>query len=387
MTEHEFYFDNSATTKISEYALSSVLQGYEEFGNPSSLHSKGATASKKMKNAALAVAGLMGAEQKGSIIFTSGGTEANNIAVLGGFYSKKRKPGDTVMITDSEHASVELPAQKLERDGFKVLRVPTINGRLDVDFIKQNLSPSVVLASFMYVNNETGAVYDIKKAFSLIKRTFPEVITHTDAVQAYGKLRIDPAALNADMISVSSHKIHGPMGVGALFVSKNIIKAKKISPIIFGGGQQNDLRSGTENLPAILGFSAACDDARLHFDSYVSTMQSIKDKFIDKLSDVDVKINLPEEGAPHILNIRLPGIKSEVMLHFLSSKNIYVSSGSACSSNHPSVSRSLKAFGLSDFDADCSLRISVSHFNTEDEVDYVVDSLREGINTLIRRKK
>ena len=387
MTDHEYYFDNSATTKISAAALSAVMDGYENFGNPSSLHLKGANASKRIKNAALNVSRLMNAEQKGSIIFTSGGTEANNLAILGGFYSKKRKSGDAVMVSDSEHASVENAALQIEKAGYKVIRVPTKKGVLDMDFVLENLSSSIVLASFMCVNNETGALYDIKNAFSLLKRINPEVITHTDAVQAFGKVRIDPLRMNADMISVSSHKLHGPMGVGALFVSKEIIKTKKISPTVFGGGQQNDLRSGTENMPGILGFSAACEDALKNFEQNISTMKQTRDYLIEKLSSLDVKLNLPENAAPHIVNITSPGIKSEVMLHFLSAKGIYISGGSACSSNHPSVSRALKAFGLSDFDADCSIRISLSHNNTKEEVDFLVTALNEGLSSIIRRKR
>lgn len=387
MTEHEYYFDNSATTKISEAALAAVNDGFTEFGNPSSLHKKGADAAKRVKNAASSVLKLLYAEGKGSVFFTSGGTEANNIALLGGFYSKRRKSGDTVMITDSEHASIENAAKKLERDGYTVVRVPTKEGRLDLDFIRENLSSSVVMASFMSVNNETGAVYAIKEAFSMIKRCNPDIITHTDAVQAFGKIKLDVTKMCADMVSVSSHKIRGPMGVGALYVSKDILKAKKISPIVYGGGQQGDIRSGTENMPGILGFGAACDEAYAHFSEHTKAMSETREYLIEKLSGLDVKLNLPEVAAPHILNITLPQIKSEVMLHFLSAKNIYVSGGSACSSNHPAISRALKAYGLNDLQADCSIRLSLSYTNTKEEVDHVVCGIEEGLNSLIRRKK
>lgn len=387
MTEHEYYFDNSATTKISEAALAAVNYGFTEFGNPSSLHKKGADAAKRVKNAASSVLKLLYAEGKGSVFFTSGGTEANNIALLGGFYSKRRKSGDTVMITDSEHASIENAAKKLERDGYTVVRVPTKGGRLDLEFIRENLSSSVVMVSFMSVNNETGAVYAIKEAFSMIKRYNPDIITHTDAVQAFGKIKLDVTKMCADMVSVSSHKICGPMGVGALYVSKDILKAKKISPIVYGGGQQGDIRSGTENMPGILGFGAACDEAYAHFSEHTKAMCETREYLIEKLSGLDVKLNLPEVAAPHILNITLPQIKSEVMLHFLSAKNIYVSGGSACSSNHPAISRALKAFGLNDLQADCSIRLSLSYTNTKEEVDHVVCGIEDGLNSLIRRKK
>lgn len=387
MTEHEYYFDNSATTKISEAALAAMNDGFINFGNPSSLHKKGADAARRVKNAASSVLKLLNADGKGSVFFTSGGTEANNIALLGGFYSKKRKPTDTIMITDSEHASIENAAKKLERDGYTILRVPTRGGRLDLDFIRENLSSSLVMASFMSVNNETGAVYAIKEAFSMIKRYNPEIITHTDAVQALGKIKLDATRIFADMISVSSHKICGPMGVGALYVSKDILKAKKISPIVYGGGQQGDIRSGTENMPGILGFGAACEEAYSCFTEHTRAMAETRDHLVQRLSELDVKLNLPENAAPHILNITLPQIKSEVMLHFLSARNIYVSGGSACSSNHPSISRALKAFGLNDLQADCSIRLSLSYTNTKEEVDHVVCGIEEGLNSLIRRKK
>jgi len=387
MTEREYYFDNSATTKISTKALEAVMDGYESFGNPSSLHKKGADASRKLKNARTSVARLLNCEGKGSIIFTSGGTEANNIALLGGFYSKRRKPGDTVMITDSEHASVEAPAQKLEREGYRVLRVPTKGGKLDIDFIRENLSQSLVLCSFMSVNNETGAVYNVRDAFSTVKRYNPDIITHTDAVQALGKIKLDMPRMLADMVSVSSHKICGPMGVGALAITKEIEKAKRISPTVFGGGQQNDLRSGTENYPGILGFAAACDEALQSFSRNTECMREVREYVVEKLSPLNVKLNIPEEPAPHIVNVTLPGIKSEVMLHFLSTNNIFVSGGSACSSNHPSISRALKAFGLSDFDADCSVRISLSYRNTKEEADFLVENLAKGLESLVRRKR
>lgn len=387
MIEREYYFDNSATTKISPKALTAVNDAYENFGNPSSLHKKGADAAKRIRSASISVAKLLNSDGKGSIVFTSGGTEANNIAILGGFYSKKRKCDDTVMITDSEHASVEIPAQKLEKEGYKIIRVPTKGGKLDIDFVRENLTPSLVLASFMSVNNETGAVYNVSEAFSIIKRFDPNIITHTDAVQAFGKIKLDSGRMNADMISVSSHKICGPMGAGALYISKETVRAKRISPIFFGGGQQNDLRSGTENLPAILGFAAACDEAYLSFKSNTDTMQDVRAYLVERLSELNVKINSPVSFAPHIVNITLPGIKSEVMLHFLSAKNIYISGGSACSSNHPAISRALKAFGLSDFDADCSVRISLSYLNTKDEVDFLIDNLSDGISSLIKRKR
>ncbi len=384
----EIYLDNSATTKISEEALSAVMRAYSDFGNPSSLHPVGQRATKVVRSASNVILSLLeGERHTGSVYFTSGGTEANNLAIIGGFLSKQRKPGDTVLITDSEHASVEEAAFHLEKYGARIVKIPTKAGVLDLEFLEKVLDSSVVMASFMTVNNETGAVYDIPKAFEIIKRKNPEVITHTDAVQAFGKLPVFAPRMKADMITASSHKIHGPMGVGVLYVSKEILVRRKLSPIVFGGGQMQGFRSGTENYPGIAGFSAAAEALKANLQSDAQTMRSLRDYAIEKLSRLNVKLNLPPIAAPHILSITLPGIKSEVMLHFLSNYGICVSSGSACSSNHPNTSRPLLSFGLSAFDADCTVRVSLSRCNTKEEIDVFTDALEKGIENLVRRKK
>lgn len=384
----EIYLDNSATTKISEEALNAILIAYESFGNPSSLHSIGVRASKQVKNAANSVLSLLeGDRHTGSVFFTSGGTEANNLALIGGYTSKKRRPGDTVLITDSEHASVEEAALHIEKCGARIIRIPTKEGKLDVGFLRAVLDSSVVLASFMTVNNETGALYDVAEAFSIIKRFNPEIITHTDAVQAFGKVPISAQKLKADMITVSAHKIHGPMGVGALYVSKESLVRRRLVPTVFGGGQQSGFRSGTENYPGIAGFGAACDRLKTELLSDALAMAALRNYAVDKLASLNVKLNLPSVSAPHIISVTLPGIKSEVMLHFLSSCGIYVSSGSACSSNHPKTSRPLTAFGLSAFDADCTIRVSLSHLNEKTDIDALCEALGKGIDTLVRRKK
>jgi cysteine desulfurase len=348
----------------------------------------GVNASRVVREASESVLSLLSKDRmSGSIIFTSGGTESNNLALLGAYNSKKRKIGDTLMISDSEHASVEEVAKHLEKNGVRILRIPTVGGKLDLDFVSSNMDNSVYMISVMAVNNEIGSLYDIGSAFSIAKRLNSNVITHTDAVQAFGKITLQAEKLKADMITVSSHKIHGPMGVGALFVSKNILKERKLVSTVYGGGQMSGFRSGTENYPAIAGFGAACKYLKTNLLSDAQRISNVREYAIGRLSDLDVKINNPASSAPHIVSITLPGIKSEVMLHFLSTAGIYVSSGSACSSNDSKTSGTLKAFGLSDFDADCTIRISLDHNNTNDDIDALYDMLSKGLETLIRRKK
>ncbi len=384
----EIYLDNSATTKISENALSAVLKAYAEYGNPSSLHPIGQNASKVVKNASnLLLSIIEGERHTGSVYFTSGGTEANNLALIGGFMSKTRKKGDTVLITDSEHASIEEVAYHLEKYGARVVKIPTKDGVLDLEYLESVLDSSVVMVSFMTVNNETGALYDISSAFKMIKRFNSEIITHTDAVQAFGKIPFTAGKLNADMITVSSHKIHGPMGVGALYVNKEILTRRKLSPIVFGGGQMHGFRSGTENYPGIAGFAAAAEDVKRNLASNAKKISDLRLYTLGKLENVGIKTNIPKVSAPHIISITVPGVKSEVMLHFLSSYGICVSSGSACSSNHPNTSRPLTSFGLSAFDADCTIRVSLSIHNTTDEIDSFAEAVEKGIETLVKRKK
>lgn len=382
------YLDNSATTPISPEALSAVTQAFEQFGNPSSLHSLGVAASKTVHEASENVASLLTRNRSaGEVIFTSGGTEANNLALFGAYNSKKRKIGDTLIISDSEHASVEEAAKQLEKCGVRVIRIPTRGGVFDIKYLTESLDSTVYMVSVMTVNNETGAIYNVAEAFAAVKRFNPEIITHTDAVQALGKTPILAEKMKADMITVSSHKIHGPMGIGALYVTREIIRTKKLVPIIHGGGQMSGYRSGTENYPAIAGFGTACKYLKNSIMTDIAQISLLREYAVERLSEIDVKLNLPKIAAPHVLSVTLPGIKSEVMLHYLSSEGIFVSSGSACSSNNKKTSSALKAFGLSDFDADCTVRVSLSKHNTKEDIDKLVSVLSTGIDTLVRRKK
>lgn len=386
----EIYLDNSATTPICDEAKRAMLEAMEIYGNPSSLHSKGFEASKIISEAKTKILNSLfvrGAKSE-NLVFTSSGTEADNLALKGVAYAKTRR-ANRIITTDSEHSAIENTLKELENDGFEVVRLSTKGGVINVDEFKSSMNKNTLLVTLMHVNNETGALYNIKECFSIAKEINPDVVTHTDAVQSYMKAKVSPIDLKADLITVSAHKIHGPKGIGALYISPDVIRKKQIKPIIFGGGQEGNLRSGTENIVCIAGFAAAAERGFKNLSQDVRTMRDMRAYLLDRLSQLDVKINLPlSEAAPHIVNITLPLIKSETMLHHLSALGIYVSSGSACSSNSATkrVSRALRGFGLSDFDADCSLRISLSHYNTRDDIDELILHLEEGINKLVKIK-
>ena len=387
----DIYLDNSATTPLANEVKAKMVDAMECYGNPSSLHSKGFESSKMIIDARNKVLSSLFVRNGKSenLIFTAGGTEADNLALMGVAYAKTRR-ANRIITTDSEHSAIENTLKKLEEDGFEVIRLSTKNGVIDIDEFKSAMNKNTLLVSMMHVNNETGAVYNIKECFRIAKEINPDVVTHTDAVQSYMKLKVSPVDLCADLISISAHKVHGPKGIGALYVSPEIIKKKQIKPILLGGGQEGGLRSGTENLIGIVGFGAAAERGFKNLAREVNLMRELRTYLIEKLSSLDVKINMPaNECAPHILNIMLPSIKSETMLHHLSAKSIYVSSGSACSSNSATkrVSRALRGFGLSDFDADCSMRISLSPFNTKEDIDELICQLQEGIEKLVKIKQ
>lgn len=386
----DIYLDNSATTPLCEEAKMKMIEAMECYGNPSSLHSKGFSSSKMIeeaRNKVLSSLFVRGGKPE-NLIFTAGGTEADNLALMGVAYAKTRR-ANRIITTDSEHSAIENTLKYLESDGFEIVRLSTRNGVIDIDEFKSVMNKNTLIVSIMHVNNETGAVYNIKECFKLAKEINSDVVTHTDAVQSYMKLKVSPSELSADLVSISAHKIHGPKGVGALYVSPEVIKKKQLKPIIYGGGQEFGFRSGTENLIGIAGFGAAAEREFKNLSKDVSRLRELRAYAIEKLSDLDVRVNQPvKECAPHIINITLPSIKSETMLHHLSSKGIYVSSGSACSSNSATkrVSRALHGFGLSDFDADCSMRISFSHFNSNEDIDELVINLKEGIKKLVKIK-
>lgn len=384
------YFDNSATTELCEESKQSISRMLDIYGNPSSRHSMGIESKKHVDHARENIALSLGLKKSDAqrVIFTSSGTEANNLAILGSIYSKDKRRGNKIITTDSEHPSVENVMQRLERDGFEVVRISTRGGVFDLEAFEKQMDSGVLLVSVMMVNNETGALYDVQKIFSLAKKINPDAVTHCDAVQGYLKVPFNPQRLGADLVSVSAHKIHGPKGVGALYVSPEIIKTKKIVPYIIGGGQEGGLRSGTENILGIAGFSAA---AKVGYDQLFENREKIVG--LRKLAEEEIvragaQINTPKgERAPHIISVRLPSIKSETMLNFLSAKGICVSAGSACSSHSQHISSALVGFGLTKEQADSTIRVSLSEYNTEDEVKALGRALEDGISMLVRFKR
>ena len=386
----EIYLDNSATTPLCDSAIKAMTEAMGCYGNPSSLHSVGLAAQKLVDEARNSLGHSLGVRmlKPGQLIFTASGTEANNLAIRGSIYSKNRRVANKIITTDSEHPSVENLLAKLEEEGFEVVRISTRGGVLDMAAVERALDKNVLLVTMMMVNNETGALYDVGKVFSMAKARCPEAVTHCDAVQGFMKKKFTPASISADLVSVSSHKIHGPKGVGALYVSADILKQRKMSPIVYGGGQESGFRSGTENVVGIAGFGAALKEAYINLDENISRMNSVREYALLKLAALDVRVNSPlGETAPHIINFTLPKIKSETMLHFLSGEGIYVSSGSACSSHSHTPSRALTAFGLSAADADSSIRVSISEKTTESDIDALVERLDAGLRMLVRIRR
>lgn len=384
----EIYLDNSATTKLSGEVKQKIHSLIDMYGNPSSLHTLGQIAEKELQKAREIVANALGVRINNSsnIIFTASGSEANNLALLGTARAKQRRTANRILISDCEHPSVYNTAYMLENEGFEIIEIPTKGGVLDLNAVEAALLKPVHSASFMLVNNETGALFDVKSAFNLIKSKYPDAICHTDAVQGFLKSPFTPTSLGADLITVSGHKIHAPKGVGALYISPEIIKAKKIVPIIFGGGQEGGFRSGTENTLGICGFGEAIRIGYENLNENITHFRELYNYAYEKLSCLEIKMNIPARHVNHIINITLPNIKSETMLHFLSAKSIYVSSGSACSSHSAKTNRTLTAFGLSKKEADCSLRISFSQYNTKGDIEYLATALNEGITRLIKIK-
>ena len=383
----EIYLDNSATTKICDEALEKYVEVSRGcYGNPSSLHAFGFEAEKIINSAREAICNSLMAKGA-TVIFTASGTEANNLAIIGRAMSKERyKRGAKIITTMGEHASVDAPLEMLEGMGFTVARIPTQNGEIDMEALTRELTKDVILVSMMMVNNETGALYDTAGVSKLIKAKCPDAFLHVDATQSYMKIPFTKAKCGADMITLSSHKIEGPKGVGALLVDPSVIKARGLLPLILGGGQEGGMRSGTENVPGIAAFGEAVRiGSGAVRDRYMKT-KALRDYAIEKIESElkEISVTKPKVAAPHILNVTLPKIKSETMLHYLSSLGIFVSSGSACSSNGGHFSSALTAFGRSDSEADTSIRISLSHRNEKEDIDALIDGLRSGLEKLSR---
>ena len=379
----ELYLDNSATTPLLPEAAEAIRLAFETYANPSSLHSAGIAASKLLAESRRTVAdgSCLGASY--TPVFCGSGSEANNLAIRGFCGLGKHFDSKRIIISDSEHPSVAASAESLSALGFETVMIPTKGGELDLGALESELRRGAALVSVMSVNNETGALYDIPAALSLCRQLCPGAIFHTDAVQGFMRI---PLTRCADMISVSAHKIGGPKGCGALFVRGDLIRRRALSPVVYGGGQESGLRSGTENTAYAAGFAAAVRVWSERGREFAAEMRETSLAFIDVITASGCRVNRPPRTADYIISATLPGIKSQVMLSFLSSKGIYVSSGSACSSKDRKISSSLKAFGLSDRDADCTIRISLSPAVSKKDAEILGDALREGIDKLVKIK-
>lgn len=382
----EAYFDNSATTKVLEPVKEIVIKTMmEDYGNPSARHKKGLDAERYIKEAAGTIAGTLKVAAK-EIVFTSGGSESNNMAIIETAMANKRS-GNHIISTGIEHASVYNPLAYLEEQGFRVTYLSVDGqGHINLEELEEAICPETILVSIMYVNNEIGAIEPVEAISKIIKKKNPNILFHVDAIQAYGKLLIRPKSQGIDLLSVSAHKIHGPKGVGFLYIDKRV----KIRPMIYGGGQQRGMRSGTENVPGVAGLSAAANFMYTNHREKIRAITELKDYLIDRLSEIDgVTINSlkGELSAPQIVSASFSGIRSEVLLHALEDKEIYVSSGSACSSNHPAVSGTLKGIGIKPELLDSTLRFSFGVFNTREEVDYCIQTLKELLPVLRRYQR
>ncbi|WP_035767307.1 cysteine desulfurase family protein [Butyrivibrio sp. NC2002] len=390
----EIYLDNSATTRVykevAEYMTKLML---EDYGNPSSMHHKGVVAEKYVKEAAEKIAKTLKAKPK-EILFTSGGTESDNIAVIGGAIAKNRS-GKHIITTRVEHPAVLNSFAYLEKEGFEVTYLNVgADGRIDLDELKNAIREDTILVSVMAVNNEIGAREPVEEAAKIVHDINPEILFHVDAVQGYGKYRFTPEKSGIDLLSVSGHKLHGPKGIGFLYIRDGV----RIVPISYGGGQQKGLRSGTLNVPGIAGIGMASEMIYKDFDAKTEKLYELKRRLIKGLiSKLDgITINgllvsmeeakeMPDEElldvikktAPHIISVSVSGIRAEVLLHALEDKEIYVSSGSACATNHPQLSGTLKAIGVKKELLDSTVRLSMSEFTTEDEIDKTVEAFEQ----------
>ncbi len=379
----EAYLDNSATTRCYEEVRDLVVKTMmEDYGNPSAMHLKGVEAEKYVKEAAKKIAATLKVQEK-EIYFTSGGTEGDNWALLGTAMAKQRQ-GKHIITTVFEHSAVSAPLAWLEEQGYEITRIPVDEeGNLSLEQLREAVRKDTILVSTMYVNNEMGAVVPVEEIGKIVKEKNPAALYHVDAIQAYGKYRIYPKRMGIDLLAVSGHKIHGPKGVGFLYISEKA----KIRPLILGGGQQGGMRSGTDNVPGIAGLGAAAERIYRDLEANTEQMRKLKLYFAQELGKIEnVKINgpKPEQGAPHILNVSFLGVRSEVLLHTLEEMGIYVSAGSACSSHKRTGSSTMAALGLSPEQKESAVRFSFSEFTSKEELDYTLEALKKVLPMLRR---
>lgn len=376
MDKREVYFDNSATTRAFDEVRDIVAETMTvDYGNTSSRHMKGVEAENYIKTAREEIAKTLKVKDK-EILFTSGGTESNNMALIGTALANKRA-GNHIITSCVEHASIYNTTAFLEELGFRVTYLPVDhNGHVSLDALREAICDDTILVSVMYVNNEIGAVEPIEEIAKIIKEKKPSVYFHVDAIQAYGKYVIRPKKQGIDLLSASGHKIHGPKGTGFLYIDEKV----KIKPIIYGGGQQKGMRSGTENVPGAAALGEAAMEIYENFDEKIAHMYALKKHFIEEVTKIEgVTINgkTGEDSAPQIVSVTIQGVRSEVMLHSLEEKEVYVSAGSACSSNKPAPSKTLQGIGLKKADLEGTIRFSFCVNTTEAEIDYAIEQLKE----------
>lgn len=382
----EAYFDNSATTRVFDCVKDIVVKTMtEDYGNAASKHIKGIEAERYIREARAIIAKSLKVQEK-EIIFTSGGSESNNMALIGTALANKRQ-GSHIISTSIEHSSVYNTLGFLEEQGFEITYLPVDGrGHISLKELKENLRPETILVSVMYVNNEVGSVEPVEEIAGVIKENQPKALFHVDAIQAYGKYDIRPKRQGIDLLSVSGHKLHGPKGVGFLYVSEKV----KIKPLIYGGGQQRGMRSGTENVPGVAGLGAAVKEIYTNHKEKTDYLYGLKEHLMTRIREVEgcvVNSQPGRESAPQIVSISFEGVRSEVLLHALEERGIYVSSGSACSSNHPGVSSTLKGIGVKNELLDATLRFSFGLFNKKEEIDYAIDVLKELLPVLRRYRR
>lgn len=377
------YLDHSATTRCFERVQEIVRKTMDDaYGNPSSMHKKGMEAETIVRGAAQTIAKTLKAAEK-EIIFTSGGTESNNLALIGAAMAHRRA-GNRLITTQIEHPSVSNTMKYLQEQGFEVIWLPVSrDGIVSMDALREAVNDATVLVSVMHVNNEIGSIQPLAEAAQIIHEKNPNTLFHVDAVQSYGKMRIRPKKLGIDLLSASGHKIHGPKGIGFLYRREKI----RLQPILFGGGQQAGLRSGTHNVPGIAGLGEAAAEAYENQEDKTARLRECKERLLERTAQIEgIVINSPigDDGAPHIVNLSIPGIRSEVMLHALEEHGVYVSAGSACASNHPEPSRTLQAIGLEPALVESALRFSFSSSTNLQEIDYAAEKLAELVPKLRR---
>jgi cysteine desulfurase len=379
----EVYLDNSATTQPYPQVIERMARMMEEnYGNPSSLHRRGFQAEKEVSAARKQVADSLRCQPE-EICFTGSGTEADNLALFGTARALRRQ-GNHILTTAVEHPAVLQCCHRLEEDGFQVDYIPmTSQGELDMEFALSHLRPETILCSIMLVNNELGSIFPVERFKAAMQAAGSRGLLHTDCVQAYGKLPFTPKKLGADLVTLSAHKIHGPKGVGALYIRKGV----RLAPHLCGGGQERGLRSGTENTYGIVGFGAAVEETFAQLPQHIAHLRDLKEYTLSRLPEVEnCVVNSPTKGAPHLLHLSLPGLRSEIMLHQLESMGIYVSSGSACSAKSHRASHVLTQAGLSDTLLDSALRISFGAFNTREDCDALIEGLKVCRSTLKEKR-